>query len=63
LNGWDKTHNKKWLVIERSKNSDQIKTSINYKGTKNNIEYFTKGKDKHFSEIDVSFLLTFEEYL
>ena len=51
------------FVVERLKNSGQIKTSIIYRDTKNNIEHFTGCKDKHFSEIDIAFISTFEEYL
>jgi len=50
-------------VIERFNKSGQIKTSEIYKDTKRNLVYYTGSKDVHFSEIDVSFLNQFEEYL
>jgi site-specific recombinase XerD len=51
------------LIIERLKNSGQVKTSVVYKDTKNNFKQFTGQKDKQFSEIDVAFLSRFEEFL
>ena len=51
------------VTIDRLKAAGNIKTALVYKDTKNNIEQFTRGKDKHFSEIDVSFLAQFEENL
>ena len=50
-------------VIDRFKTSGQIKTSEIYKDTKRNLVYYTGSKEVHFSEIDVSFLNQFEEYL
>ncbi len=50
-------------VIDRFKKSGQIKTSEIYKDTKRNLKYYTGSKEIHFSEIDVSFLNHFEEYL
>lgn len=50
-------------VIDRLIQAGQIKTSEVYKDTKRNLTYFTGSKDIHFSDIDVSFLNQFEEYL
>lgn len=50
-------------VVERLKGTGQIKTASVYQDTKNNIGKFTGGADKHFSEVDTSFLVSLEEYL
>lgn len=50
-------------VINRLIKSGQIKTSEIYKDTKRNLMYYTGAKQIHFSDIDVSFLNQFEEYL
>jgi integrase len=50
-------------VIERLKASGQMKTAEIYKDTKRNLLYCTGVKEIHFSDIDISFLNKFEEYL
>jgi integrase len=50
-------------VIERFIASGQIKTAEIYKDTKRNLIYCTGIKEIHFSDIDISFLNKFEEYL
>ncbi len=51
------------MVIDRFIKAGQIKTSEIYKDTKRNLIYFTGSKEIHFSDVDVSFLNQFEEYL
>jgi hypothetical protein len=51
------------IVIDRFIKAGQIKTSEIYKDTKRNLIYFTGSKEIHFSDVDVSFLNQFEEYL
>ncbi|WP_121356170.1 site-specific integrase [Flavisolibacter nicotianae] len=50
-------------VIQRLKATGQVKTASVYKDTKNNVERFTNGMDKHFSEVNTAFLIALEEYL
>ncbi len=50
-------------VINRLKNSGQIKNSLIYKDAKRNLSHFTNSKDLHFSDIDIEFLNKYEEYL
>jgi integrase len=50
-------------VIERLRNSGQIKNAQIYSDTKRNLTHFTKSAAIHFSDVDVEFLNKFEEYL
>ncbi|QNA46125.1 site-specific integrase [Lacibacter sediminis] len=50
-------------VIERFKQSGQIKNGEIYKDTKRNLSQFVNAKQLHFSDIDIEFLNKFEEYL
>lgn len=50
-------------VIDRFISSGQIKNSEIYKDAKRNLQYYTGIKEIHFSDIDVSFLNQFEEFL
>lgn len=50
-------------VIDRFIKSGQIKTSEVYKDTKRNLINYTGSKEIHFSDIDISFLNQFEEFL
>ncbi|MBP9102813.1 MAG: site-specific integrase [Chitinophagaceae bacterium] len=50
-------------VISRLIDAGQIKNAEVYKDTRRNLSYFTGLKDIHFSDIDISFLNKFEEFL
>jgi len=50
-------------VVDRLRKTGQIKTAEVYKDTKRNLEQFTRKGDKQFSEVDVTFLLQFEDHL
>ena len=50
-------------VIDRFITSGQIKTAEIYKDAKRNLLYCTGVKEIHFSDIDISFLNRFEEFL
>lgn len=50
-------------VIERLIKSGQIKNSEIYKDTMRNLNYYTSAKEVHFSDVDISFLNKFEEFL
>ena len=50
-------------IIDRFITSGQIKTAEIYKDTKRNLMYCTGVKEIHFSDIDISFLNRFEEFL
>lgn len=50
-------------VIARLNESGQIKNAEVYKDTRRNLIHFIKKRDIHFSDIDISFLNKFEEYL
>ncbi len=51
------------IVINRLIGTGQIKNAEVYKDTKRNISHFTNTRDLHFSDIDLSFLNKFEEFL
>lgn len=50
-------------VIDRFIQAGKIKTSEVYKDTKRNLKNFTGSREIHFSDVDISFLNQFEEYL
>jgi integrase len=50
-------------VVERMIKSGQIKNAEIYKDTRRNLTYFTASKKVHFSDVDVTFLNHFEEFL